>query len=472
MHRLYLLQGSPGTGKTTLAMQFLLDGVSRGESVLYVTLSETRDEIEAVAASHGWDLSPIHLFELVAADERLRNETGSTFFHPSEVELTRTTEALLAEVERVRPARVVFDSLSELRLLAETSLRYRRQVLTLKQYFAGKKTTVLVLDDRSGLQADAHVESIAHGVITLERSAPEYGVSRRQIIVEKLRGSPFREGKHDLALRHGGMTVFPRLIAVDHEMPFQPERIASGIAGFDALLGGGLDRGTSTMFMGAPGTGKSTLALRFAVAMAERGEKSLLFLFDETPALLLARAKSLDIDLGPHHADGLIELRPVDPATTSPGELTQAIVHAVVDRRVKLVTIDSINGYLHAMPEARLLNLQLHELLTFLSRRGIVTLLVLSQQGMVGNMTTAVDLSYLADSVVLSRFFEARGAVKLALSVIKKRSSDHERTIREYRFARGGVEVGEPLTNMQGVLTGVPTFITGTDGLLPPQESR
>ena len=286
-----------------------------------------------------------------------------------------------------------------------------------------------------------------------------------------MRGSPFREGKHDLILQRGGMVVFPRLIAVDHETPFVHECVPSGITALDALMGGGLDRGTSTMFMGPPGTGKSTLSLRFAAAAAERGEKSLLFLFDETPAMLVARAKSLGVDVEPYRACGLIELRAVDPAAISPGELSQNIVHAVMENGVKLVAIDSINGYLNAMPEARFLTLQLHELLTFLSRQGIITLLVLSQQGLVGTMSASVDLSYLADSVVLSRYFEARGAVKLALSVIKKRSGSHERTIREYRFAEGGVELGEPLTDMQGVLTGIPTFVLGTGTLLPPAEA-
>lgn len=466
-HRLYLIQGNPGTGKTTLAMQFLLQGARQGETTLYVTLSETREEIELVAGSHGWDLADVQIFDLSAVGDALNAETDNTFFHPSEVELTRVTEALLAEINRVEPTRVVFDSLSELRLMSETALRYRRQILSLKQYLAGRKITVLMLDDNTGSD-DQHVESIAHGVITLQRSSPEYGVSQRQLVVEKLRGSKFREGRHDLVLDRGGMTVFPRLTAVEHGGDFHGETIPSGISKLDALLGGGLDRGTSTIFMGPPGTGKSTLAARFCLSVIERGEKALFILFDETPGLLLARTSGLGINLRPHVESGRISLLQVDPAVISPGELAERIRCAVTEQGVRAVCIDSINGYLNSMPEMRFLNLQLHELFTYLARQGVLTLLVLAQQGLVGAMQSTVDLTYLSDTVVLSRFFEARGEVRLALSVIKKRSGDHERTIREYRFTRQGIVVGEPLHEMQGVLTGVPAFVTGADSLLPP----
>lgn len=452
-------------------MQFLLDGVRRGESALYITLSETREEIEQVAASHGWDLSLISLFELATAEEKLRSETETSFFHPSEIELNRTTEALLAEVERLSPARVVFDSLSELRLLAETPLRYRRQVLRLKQYFAGKKITVLFLDDFTASESDQHVQSIAHGVITLQRSSPDYGAARRKLTVEKLRGSRFSEGQHDFMLDRGGMKVFARLVADDHEEGSTHECVSSGNPPLDALLGGGLHRGTSTMLMGPPGTGKSTLAVTFAISAAQRGEKSLLLLFDENATTLCNRTSQLGMDLAPHIASGLVTLRAVDPAAVSPGEVTESIVRAVKEAGVRVVVIDSINGYLNSMPEARLLSLQLHELLTFLSRMDVITLLILAQQGMVGQMQSVVDLSYLADTLVLCRFFEARGAVRLALSVMKKRSGNHERTIRDYRFGQGGLEMGEPLTGMQGVLTGVPNFIS-PNTISPPLKSQ
>lgn len=460
-NRLYLVQGVPGTGKTTLAMQFLMEGGRRGEPVLYISLSETREEIEVVAGSHGWDLSGISLFEMTAAEEKLRAETETSFFHPSEVELSRTTETLLAEVERLRPTRVVFDSLSELRLLADSPLRYRRQVLRLKQYFSDKKTTVLLLDDFSGNDSDDQVHSIAHGVLTLQRSIPDYGSARRKLTVEKLRGSKFSEGQHDFALRKGGMKVFARLVSEDHEADLVTERVTTGSTSLDALLGGGLDRGTSTMFLGPPGTGKSTLAVGLAIAAAERGEKSLLLLFDESPLTLHDRTRQLKMNLSAHCASGLITVRSIDPAAVSPGEVTESIMRAVIEDGVRVITIDSINGYVNSMPEARLLNLQLHELLSFLARKSVLTILVLSQQGMMGQMQNQVDLSYLADTVILSRFFEARGAMKLALAVVKKRSGDHERTIRDYWFGQGGLEMGEPLTQMQGVLTGVPTFLPG-----------
>ena len=462
-HRLYLIQGEPGVGKTTLAMQFLLEGVRRGETGLYISLSETREEIEMVARSHGWNLSALHLFELSDIEEKLRGETETTFFHPAEVELNRTAETLLAEIERVQPSRVVFDSLAEMRLLAETPLRYRRQVLRLKQFFAGRKIAVLFLDDRSGSSGELRIESIAHGVISLFRSSPAYGIARRQLVVQKIRGSEFREGNHDLVLRRGGMIVFPRLVAADHHAPFQSGSLACGIDGLDALLGGGLDRGTSTMLMGPPGTGKSTLATKFAHVAAEHGEKSLLFIFDETVRTFMARSASLGMPMEEFVENGLVEVQQIDPAEISPGEMVHRIRRAVREDGVRLVLIDSINGYLNAMPEERYLTLQLHELLAFLAQQGVITIMVLAQQGLVGAMQSAVDLTYLADTVMLSRFFEARGSVRLALSIIKKRSGNHERTIREYRLGENGIELGPPLDNIQGVLTGVPTLLPDGD---------
>lgn len=457
-NRIYLVQGDPGVGKTTLALQFLRQGAKLGETGLYITLSETKEELEAVAESHGWNLDQIQLFELSSLEEKLQGETESTFFHPSEVELNRTTKALLAEVERVKPVRVVFDSLSEMRMLAETPLRYRRQILQLKQFFAGRKCTVLFLDDRSAGARDLQIESIAHGVFCLHRSSPEYGISRRQLNIQKIRGVKYREGNHDLIIQKGGLVIFPRLVAAEHHAPFKRESFSSGIKELDALLGGGLDRGTGNMFMGPPGTGKSTMAIKFALAAAKRGERVCFYIFDETKATLVARAKQLEMDIQPYIKSGVIKVNQVDPAEISPGELVHRIRRAVIEDKTRLIIIDSINGYLNAMPEERFLNLQLHELLAFLNQQGVITIMVLAQQGLVGTMQSTVDLTYLADTVVLLRYFESRGVLKQALSVIKKRSGNHERTIREIKMGKGGIIVGQPLTDLQGVLTGVPTF--------------
>jgi circadian clock protein KaiC len=457
--RLYLVKGDPGVGKTTMAMQFLLEGVKHHEVGLYVTLSETKEEIESVANSHGWDLKDIHLFELSRVEQSIRGETESTFFHPSEVELNRTMETLLDEVRRVKPARVVFDSLSEMRMLADTALRYRRQILQLKQFFAGLKCTLMLLDDRTSGTQDLQVESIAHGVIELSSTSPEYGVARRQLSVLKIRGSEFREGSHDMVLCRGGLTVFPRLVAGEHHRDFKREDFPSGIPKLDSLLGGGLGRGTSTMFMGPPGTGKSTLTLQFVLAAAKRGEKVLMFVFDETVGTLLNRAAQLGIDLRPYVKSSVVRIDQIDPAEISPGELVHRIRIGVKEGDVRMVVIDSINGYLNAMPAQRYLTLQLHELLAYLNQQGVITIMVLAQQGLVGSMQSTVDLTYLSDTVVLTRFFEARGQLKQALSVIKKRSGDHERSIREMWVSREGVCVGEPLIDMQGVLTGVPSFL-------------
>ncbi len=456
-NRVYLILGEPGVGKTTLALQFLQEGEKRGERGLYITLSETTVELNEVAASHGWDLSKIHLFELSALEAQIKGESDTTFFSPSEVELNRTTKALLDEVDRVKPMRVVFDSLSELRLMSETALRYRRQILYLKQYFAGQKCTVLMLDDNSGRNdVDDQVESLAHGVILMTKTSPEYGVSRRQLRVQKIRGVKFREGNHDLLMETGGLVVFPRLVAAEHHTQFHRENTSSRIKALDELLGGGLDRGTSTIFMGPAGTGKSTLTMSFALAAAARGEPVMFYTFDETVGTLLSRARQLGMDVQGPLDDGRLQIQQVDPAEISPGELAYRIKYGVLQEGVRMVVIDSLNGYLHAMPDQRHLTLQLHELLAFLNQQGVTTLLILTQQGLVGSMQTPVDLTYLADTVVLLRYFETDGAVRQAISVVKKRSGNHERTIREFSLAQGGVTVGEPLDGFHGVLTGVP----------------
>jgi len=458
-NRLYLVQGPPGVGKTTLALQFLQEGARQGEKGLYITLSETKEEIESIALSHEWSLNNISFFELSAVEERLKDSTSNTFFHPSEIELDLTTKALVEEVERVEPARLVFDSLSEMRMLAETPLRYRRQILQLKQFFAGRKCTVLMLDDCTSGIKDLQIESIAHGVLSLSSFSPTYGISRRQINIQKIRGVKFHEGNHDLILEKGGMIIFPRLVAADHHTDFVQEHFPSGLKELDALLGGGLDRGTSNMFMGPPGTGKSTLAIKFALEAVKRGEKVLMFIFDETLSTLISRASNLGMSLNKYIESGNIVIEQINPAEISPGEMAFKIRQAVSKNETRMVIIDSINGYLNAMPKEHYLALQLHELLAYLNQQGVITIMVLAQQGIVGNMQSTVDLTYLADTVVLLRYFEARGAVKQAISIIKKRSGNHERTIREIKVNREGIEVGETLTNLQGILTGIPSFL-------------
>ena len=459
-NHLYLLEGDPGVGKTTLALQFLRQGAKEGESGLYITLSETKEELEGVASSHGWKLDDFHVFELSAIEQQLKDVADTTFYQPSELELNRTTKILTDEVERLKPLRVVFDSLSELRLLAETPLRHRRQILAFKQFFGGRQCTALMLDDRTtDTNRDAQVQSIAHGVITMEKNSPDYGVARRTLNVAKIRGSAFREGYHDLIIRPGGVVVFPRLVASEHRVRFPKELFPSGIEGLDNLLGGGIHRGTSSMFMGPPGTGKSTLALKYAHEAGNRGENAAVFIFDETVGTLLDRGAAMGMDMRGHIESGRVSVEEIDPAEISPGELMSRVCSAVEERNARMVVIDSVNGYLNAMPEERFLSLQLHEMLSYLNHKGVITIMVLAQQGLVGNMYAPVDLTYLADTVLLLRYFEYKGEVKQAISVIKKRSGNHERTIREFSFSQKGVQVGEPLRQFHGVLTGVPQLI-------------
>ena len=454
-NRLYLLEGKPGTGKTTLALEYLLTGAQAGEKVLYITLSETRDELQEVADSHGWALDGIDVVELSAIGAQLEAAAQNTLFHSSEVELTQTTKMLLDEVERVQPSRVVFDSISELRLLSQSPLRYRRQILALKQYFAGRKCTTLLLDD-GGAEEDPQLKSLAHGILMLEQLAPEYGSERRRLMVLKIRGSKYRGGYHDFSIETGGLSVFPRLIAAEHRRDFEHESISSGIKGLDDLLGGGLTRGTSNLFIGPAGSGKSTIAMKFLLEAAKRGEKSVIYSFDETLGTVLARANKLDLELQDRVNQGLIQMHQVDPAEMSPGEFAFAIKSAVERDDIGIVQIDSLNGFLHAMGDERFLNLQLHELVTYLNQQGIITIMMLAPHGMLGQMHTPLDVTYLADTVVALRYYEAGGSVHKAVSVIKKRTGKHERTIREVNIDRGKISVGRPLTKFRGIFTGTP----------------
>ena len=459
-NRLHLIEGRPGSGKTTLALQFLLEGLRRGEAGLYVTLSETREELLAVAATHGWSLDGIALFELVPPELSLDPAQQQTVLYASDLELGETVRMVLEEVGRRRPTRVVFDSLSEIRLLSQGSLRYRRQVLALKHFFLQQGCTVLMLDDLTSEQNDLNLHSISHGVVRLEQLASSYGAERRRLQVIKMRGTAFSGGFHDIVIQRGGLVVHPRLVAARHRRRDLPDTgpVGSGVPELDALLGGGLDRGTSTLLLGPSGSGKSALSLQYAMAALGRGEGVLFVTFDETRRILLRRAAGLGMEFGPALADGRLRLEQVDPAEMSPGQLTGMLRRAVEHDGVGMVVLDSLSGYQHAMPEEQFLLLQMHELLTYMNQQGVVTLLVLAQHGLIGPIQTPVDLTYLSDTILLLRFFEAEGRVKRALSVFKKRTGAHEDSIREYRIEAGGIRVGKPLEQFQGVLTGVPAW--------------
>jgi len=457
----YLVQGDPGSGKTTLALQFLLEGVRRGEKAFYITLSETKDELLKVASSHGWSLDEIELLELSAIEALLRPDSQTTVFHPSEIELNKISNLLLESIEKFQPRRVVFDSLSEFRLIAETALRYRRHLLNFKQEFFKHHSTVLLLDDKmnkAGVEVDPHVLSLTHGVIDMEQLSPDYGTARRRMHVTKMRGVQYREGYHDYTILKGGLRIFPRLVAAEHHVDFKRESISSGVPELDSLLGGGLDRGTTTLLIGSAGSGKSSIALQFAVQMAKRNEPSAIFAFDETLGIMTARAEALGLPLRSHMESELIHARQIDPAEISPGEFAWT-VRENVQRGCKLIVIDSLNGYLNAMPGEQYLNSQLHELTSSLNQQGVITILVVAQHGMVTALEAPIDLSYLCDTVINLRYFEAAGEVKQSVAVIKKRSGNHERSIREFKLHdKGGIRIGEPLKDFHGILTGVPRF--------------
>ena len=463
--RLYLVEGTPGSGKTTLALRFLMEGHARGEPGLYITLSETEDELRAVVRSHGWTLDGIELFELVAEDE-FGSDNEQSLLHPSDVELGETVRGVMARVDASNPVRVVLDSLSELRLLAQNPLRYRRQILALKHFFSKRNCTVLVLDDGTSEPGDLQLHSIAHGVISLEQSANDFGAERRRLRVVKMRGVRYRGGYHDFTIERGGIRVYPRLIAAEHHRAFSGEPVTTGLPGLDALLGDGLSPGSNALLAGPAGVGKTTTAVRCMIAALERNQKAAYFLFDERLATLMTRSRMLNMDLQPYVDSGQLTIRQIDPAELSPGEFAHAVKRSVEEDDASVVVIDSLNAYLHAMPSDNFLVLQMHELLSYLSQQGVVSLMVLGQHGVVGDLRSDLDISYLADTVMLLRFFEAEGRVRKSIAVIKTRTSDHERTVREFDIDGSGIQIGEPIRSFSGILSGNPTYHRNGDALI------
>ncbi|MCZ2496874.1 AAA family ATPase [Xylophilus sp. Kf1] len=482
-HHLYLVEGTPGSGKTTLGLQFLLQGREAGERSLYITLSETSSELRLVAASHGWNLDGVDVFDLVGEDG-LSEEAEQSILHPSEFELGETTRDVIEMVQRLQPTRVVFDSLSEMRLLAQSPLRYRRQILALKRFFANRGCTVLMLDDKSGAMGDVQLHSIAHGVINLEQNPNDYGPDKRRLRVVKLRGVKFREGEHDFNLARGGLQVFPRLVANEHSHRFDGSFVTTGTSGLDELLGGGLVPGSNMLLTGPAGTGKTTTAISCAVHAMRRGEKVAYYLFDEGLGTLRVRCKALGLDIDPFVASGHLMIRALDPAELSPGQFAYTVRAAVETDEARMVVIDSINAYLQAMPGGKFLLLQMHELLAYLNLRGVISLLILSQHGAAGDIRSDIDLSYLSDGMLQFRFFEARGMLRKGIYAIKSRTAQHELTTREFRLGADGLEIGQPLHDFEGLLGGIARYsgsmallgdgapgAPGATGVMPPTSA-
>jgi circadian clock protein KaiC len=465
--RLYLLEGTPGTGKTTLALQFLLNGIAHGERALYITLSETAEELRAVAGTHGWSLDSVCIFELVN-EANLEPDSEQSILHPSEIELGETVQRIMNQVASLQPSRVVFDSLSEMRLLAQNPLRYRRQILALKHFFATRACTVLLLDDCTSEAGDLHLHSIAHGVITLEQAIQDFGVERRKLRVIKMRGIKFRGGYHDFTLNTGGLSVYPRLVAAEHGRRFSGSSVSTGSAELDQLLGGGLVPGSNTLLIGPSGVGKTTASMRCMLAALERGERGAYFLFDEGLATLLTRCAALGLDIQPYVASGQLTLHQVAPAEISPGEFTAWVRRAVEEQHTTFIGIDSLSAYLQAMPGEKFLLLQMHELLTYLNQQGVITLLVLGQHGLLGEIRSDIDLSYLSDTIILFRFFEAKGEILSAISIVKSRTHAHERTIRQLQLGPNGLTVGAALRDFEGVMSGLPSYRGDTPMLSNP----
>lgn len=470
--QMYLLEGDPGTGKTTLAMQFIISGSRRGEKSLYLTLSESKAGLEDSARSHGWDIKDLPIAEFIPAEASLNPKQQYSVFHPSEIELSETIQKLTQLIDEVKPDRLVIDSLSELRLLASDPMRYRRQLLALKHFFAGRDTTVLLLDDRTGGRDDMQLQSIAHGVLRLEKVRRSYGVTRRQAEVIKLRGSAYREGFHDYTIAKGGLHIYPRLVASEHDAPFAGERVKSELPALDKMFGGGINRGSSTLLIGPSGSGKSTLAMAYAFAAARRGDRAIVYAFDEVLRTAQDRLEGLGMPVREEIAKGGLAMSQVNPAELSPGEFVSQIREDVENKDTRVVVIDSLNGFLMSMPGENDLNLHLHELIAFLNQKGVVTFLIYTQHGLIDSMQTEVDVSYLADTVILLRHFEAEGQIRQVLSVIKQRVGQHERGLRELRMSEKGLDIGETLTNFRGVLTGVPAVLGDPETRSGPRTER